>query len=190
MYRLNRRVIALLYKLNCFPLLAADRRDMAILGFHCLGEVARPVVPDLLEMTKSEKMFLRLDAYQALGAIGPAAESAVPVLVKAMNEERYPVRWNALAALGRIHRRADLVIPELLPLLTKRPADDNDREILLLTLVALANYGHSAERAAPAIRSLLNSPDQEIQTYAKNALNQIETKTGSLTDSQLGVGPK
>lgn len=174
---LKRRFLAFCYKhsaIGLHPLRDADYCEMAILGFHCLGNVAKPAVPSLMKLLHSDKLPLRLAAYQALGAIGPSAEEAVPSIIEGISDPQYPVRWNSIAALGRIHKRPELVLPALFPLLSQPTTGESERQIIMLTLGSLGKYGAQARAAIPAILPLISNDDAEIRTSARSALDQIE----------------
>ena len=103
-------------------------------GLSLKGPEARPAVPRLTELLKSNEARVRQNAALALGKIGPDARHAVPALTEALKDKEWNVRRQAAVSLGEIGPAAKDAAPEL----REAMKDTADETILVQRCAALA----------------------------------------------------
>jgi hypothetical protein len=147
---------------------------------------AAVVEKDLVEVLKSEQVWMREASVRALAEVGAAtallpaladkepqvravavtslggmgAEETLPQILKGLDDEFEWVRWSALTALGELGGAAQ--VPILLGLLEK---DGETRSRAIAGLKALG-----AREAAPAIARYLMDEDPSVRSSAATAL--------------------
>ena len=99
-----------------------------------------------------------LRAVEACAGLGRDAQVMIPDLVAVLRSNAYfNVRSRAAYALGEIGGAPEEVVPALLQSLSNR-ADGN-------VLIALGNFGADADRAVPAIVTLLDGLETSVQEH-------------------------
>jgi HEAT repeat protein len=144
-----------------------DPHALSETGFQVLGPIAKPAVPDLLNLLNDQNPDLRINAAVLLGEIGPSAEDAVPDLIKHLADTNAYVEAMAIIALGHIHGKPALAVPALLPYLAKTPMPDYN------ALEVIGEFGGDAKAAIPVLTNLLVHPQLNVRRYATNALKAI-----------------
>jgi hypothetical protein len=117
-----------------------SRRSSLVLALGSLG--VAEAVPDILEFLPDTS------ALDALGALGPRAAEAVPALRGLLNDPDRSLAIGAATALWRVDGDADLALSVLM-----RNLDDT------WVLGAIAEMGQAAAPHVPALRALLEAPD-------------------------------
>jgi HEAT repeat protein len=144
------------------------------------GVLSSGVVDGLRNALRDPDEEVRLGAVRALAQLRPVVWEVEPDLIRVLREDESPkVRGQAAAALGRLaHRpRGQVVVPHLLTAL-QRP--DNDKEVLLFLIQALARFGGEAKAAVPALLETLekhppikDAKEASLGYYAVQALGNI-----------------
>jgi HEAT repeat protein len=86
-------------------------RRYAAFGLSCLGPIAAPAVPKLIERLDDAHMSYM--AARALGGVGPAATHSIPRLILALRRDHSLARMEFAAALGKFGTLARDAIPDL-----------------------------------------------------------------------------
>jgi HEAT repeat protein len=84
-----------------------DVRWAAALALGEYGEVAAPVVPELIAALGDDDVQVRVGAATALGKIGPMAITALPALIRALDDRDEQLRQCAKGALVKIGWKPD-----------------------------------------------------------------------------------
>lgn len=122
---------------------------LALTTLAGIGPQAQAALPDLMERLRKPSTLQDKYLYDAVVALGPAAKPAIPLLIARSRIGAHPyypqhASW-PLHALGRLGKYdPDRVVPDLATLLLDR---ENDQPVL----DALADIGHDAHAAVPAI---------------------------------------
>ena len=132
----------------------------AVMSLGRLGAAARPAVPLMAKMLRSEKDYftgghpgtlrpIRDCVASVLGDLGPVADEAVGALVQAADGDRHT--WEAIPAIAKIGPKADAALPFLLRERTPeavaaiaRIDPDNDE-----VMAILSRHWQSADRLWP-----------------------------------------
>jgi HEAT repeat protein len=118
-----------------------------------LGEVARPAIPALIEISKDSNFCFY--AFAALRLIGPAA---LPALTNATSSTNQTIREAAVFALAEMGTNAESVLPLLVSLL-----DDSNSQIRRAAVYAVASVGtNQSDVAVPALVKALDDPDRKV----------------------------
>ncbi len=122
---------------------------LALTALAGIGPQARAALPDLMDRLRQASTLEDKYLYDAVVALGPAARPAIPLLIARSRAGAHPYYlqhavW-PLHALGRLGKHdPDRVVSYLVALLLDR---ENDQPVL----DALADIGHDAHAAVPAI---------------------------------------
>ncbi len=171
-------------------------RGQGMAGFHMLGNLASPAIPELSKLLNDQDN--SLDAALALIFIGPEAaltlaraltnsnasvranvafalaqakwnaKGAVPNLLTCLSDKEANVRLSAAVALGLIHDEPETVIPVLITRL-----DDRDVSVREQAANALRRFGRQARPAVPALLKAKESRDGQVAKFATAALKAI-----------------
>jgi HEAT repeat protein len=174
------------------------------LAYH--GPEAEELVPDLAKLLTDQVGDVRAGAATALGALGPAAKEAVPQLIEAIKDDRYDVQMAAyqaltwvqaddeqelLKTLRKINAKYQWATPYHLkqfgpnatdavkPLIKQLEAKEDGHR--MAAALALANIGHAAKEAIPALKKALNDPNPQVQHSA--AFGLVYVVSDPLTDT-------
>ena len=158
---------------------------LAVLGFAALGNQARPALPRLTELLRSEPTML--SAARALAAIGPAG---VPLLTNALAGPFRPVRTSCARALGRMRGDGRPAVPALVSVL-----NDNDDDLRYFATRSLGNLAIEPVKAVPALMTRLEDLNVEVRKVAARALGQFKRRANvavpalvkALDDQDLGM---
>lgn len=140
-------------------------RTYAEISLGNLGPAASPAVGDLIERVRVEQKDVRRFAVEALGKIGPDAVEAVGPLIDALHAPDATF-INAEVSLGEIGPAAFIAVPALL----QRFREGFHRSNIAR---ALGRIGPSARSATPDLLDALNSEDDLVRRYARQALRRI-----------------
>lgn len=141
------------------PLLQSPKhRPWAVMILAELGPAAKPAVPGLLAVIKSDAPYAeRREALLALAVIGPAASEAVPDLIRILEDEKSEARAGAVFALVKIGAK------QIIPILTKTIGDSKTkmlREVSAWGLLTLEP--ENPQHAVAAMPVLVNALQHEI----------------------------
>ena len=132
-----------------------------------IGPAAKPLIPVLMPLLKSEDRSDRSYAAQAMGRIGEPAIGAVPELKAMLNDPTAGNRVMAAQALWRITRDPDSVG------LLQRELRDRDDSAGAAAAEALAQIGPDAIAAVPALQEALLEGQFRVRHAARTALPKI-----------------
>jgi HEAT repeat protein len=158
-----------------------DPTPSAIQTLGWIGPRARPAIPDLEKLLRSESAERRKSAALALWRIAGTARQAVPVLVKALQgkqpspsasgktAEVYPwVRAQAAEALGLIGAEAREAIPAL-----REALHDPDRDLRIAAAAALWRVEGDPATVPPVLLAALRGQDALVPQRALETLGRL-----------------
>lgn len=177
---------------------ARERRMVAGHGLYLLGPDAAPALPAMAKHmgnpadrfdgvalmarcgAKALPFFLKgifstnhneiLGATLGLGRIAKSTESAVAPLMQMLDHTNSEVRAVAAVSLGIAELRPEVAIPALTNALC-----DAAVGVQFGAAHSLGRYGESARPAVPQLLRLLNSPDANVASMARDALQRIDS---------------
>lgn len=124
-------------------------------------------LPDLIKATQDKDLMVQQTAIWSINLMGPAAESALPVLIRILGETN---GLNGLAALaiGRMGPARTQAIPALVAALPVTRFE---------AARTLGEMGREAEGAVPALKTMLDTPQENSRLQAATALWRITHDT-------------
>lgn len=140
------------------------RAGAQLLGM--LGSKAGSAVAALTEHLEEDEDVAK-EAAWALGEIGPAAQPALLPLIRSLRREAI-ASWVGVASVSQIGAAREQDVPELIELVRHR-----DPVVQMGAVTALENTGPAAVLAVPALKEMLNSPDEAFRTSSAFALWRI-----------------
>ena len=141
--------------------------DQAI---DALGKIGKPAVPALKLALSDEDRRMRERAARALGRMGEPARDAVSDLTRALDDPSFVVRAVAAESLGNVQVDRDDVLNALADRLS-----DSHLRVRLAAIRALGQFGPRAERHLPRLEPLENSPFEDCQRAARDAIKRISS---------------
>jgi HEAT repeat protein len=183
----------------------------AIVACYELGPVARPAIPDLIELLNSG--YTRGYVGAALGQIGP---EAIGPLIETLTNENAEVRTEVVSSLGNFSGKDSIQMSNAIPVLIKCLEDESpsvrslaanslgiikgEESIVVPALIkslddnyiwtrwnaclALGRFGAQAKSAIPALLTALNS---DARCTAAIALMQIEPDNATRINSLMPI---
>ncbi len=135
-----------------------------------IGVLAKPAIPALIEVARSEDERHASLAVWALGQIGPAASQAVPAILERIDEVDVNGRQRRFQALQDIGPGASAALPFLLECLESRTD-------LFWVVLVLREIGAQSAEALPALRTVVadRQLDSSLRSLARDAIRSIET---------------
>jgi HEAT repeat protein len=135
-------------------------RLMALRAVCAAGTNAKPLVRDLLALTRHEDVETRWWAATALGPIGVTTDAVVERLVAMVHEELGRPKdesafGGAVLALGELAPQSDDAVDALIEAL-QRAGNESRWHVIH----AFHDYGPKARRAVPALRELIGRQDE------------------------------
>jgi HEAT repeat protein len=131
---------------------------------------------------RGEKVRVRTDVAQVLGAIGPEARAAVSALIRLLADpaDFLPgggefLQEEVKAALDRVDPswpRSDAARAIVATLIQR--LEDPDRDVSDVAARVLGRLGPAAEAAVPALTRLLTNEDELVRNTAEQALTRIK----------------
>lgn len=183
-----------------------EHKEVQLALMQALGSIgpqAESAVPVLVSRLREKDLELRLAALDALAEFKEAAKSAIPILVKllgdteselsnaasntlsrigkpsvdpllaALSSKDKSVRKYAARSLGHLEPDAKVILPALLTLF-----DDEEPEVCVAALQAVANYGPVAASVIPKLEEMIKDESKkEISEQAKLTLEKVTPKT-------------
>lgn len=152
----------------------------AIDGFYCLGDAARPAIPELSKMLHDERC--KKPASESLGML--FCQEGFAALSGGLTDSNAYVRWSSAIGLSfpaqylgratndqsvlRFQREARVAIPGLLAALQRQDTS----KVHVAIIMALADIRQSSEAVIPALRHVIADADRPIseQRAAAKAL--------------------
>ena len=204
--RLKMKLIGLLQRQSLVRVripMARDQRIKAAWACVALGPVSKPLIPDLLAMTKEQaddynatlyalggmgdvavmplvlaltnkNSQVRQVAAGVLGLIGRGASNAVSALAESLHDADAGVRMNAALSLGAIR----IASPEAVSVLAGA-LSDRDSAVRCNAAASLSEFGPEAKGTAPSLSKLLDDPDEFVRMNATNALKAVDPEAGA-----------
>lgn len=191
-----------LIKIHFTP--AQDRCRRAYRACRILGPVAKPAIPELIELLRdtrttptagnvlvlfgadaigpltgaltNQNINIRYSAACVLGLFRGGAAAAVPALIQSLKDEDYRMRLVAALSLDEIHEGSAVVVPALITNL-----DDRDAFVRRVTAEALGRFGEQARPAVPALLRGTSDRVESVRQAAAEALKQIDPELAGRT---------
>jgi len=148
--------------------------DLRIIALGALETLATKnknqiTLASLINALSSPEASVRYHAASQLSSAGPEAGTALSALARCMNDTNTGVRVNAALAVYRIAGQIDEPVCILVEALKADNPTDRGNSAAHLSLI-----GPAAKAAVPALRELLNDPDQYASSWASEALRKID----------------
>ena len=115
----------------------------------------------------------RYAAVLALGRIGPTAKNTVPALQKQIAGKEPMLSVASVWAVKRIDPTNRSLAAAALPVLTKL-VGAKDEILRMQAAGALGDLGPEARDAVPALRKLLEDPNEDVRRTAAESLTKIQ----------------
>lgn len=145
-----------------------SKRTKAVIVLNNLKTVAKPAVPELIELAKGSDKALQLAALEALVAIAPDTPEIADQLVTILTGEDSGQAQSAAYALSRMDKHALPVLSKLIAAMeTANPA------VQITLIYLLGDLGPAAADAAPALDSKLKTADHGQRRIIREALKKI-----------------
>ena len=153
-----------------------------------MAKVATPKdsVPLLIQLLKRKGSASRVAGAAGLAELGPAASAAIPTLIANMkeaiaakNHSADDVGSRTAVALGKIAPRAVDAHPlakDVIAVLTEA-LKVKAIPIRFPSIESLGNFGPEASIAIPALREILNDPNDFVREAAESALAKIDPQS-------------
>ena len=143
-------------------------REEAALELGQIGPRAQPAVTALIRaLGEDESGGVRQNAAWAIRRIQPPAWTVSEPLLTALGDREQSVRRNAASALATY---GDELVDPLVEI-----AEGRDALSRLAALSALGQMGSEARRAVPALRALVDHPDEATRRWVDWALELVDT---------------
>ena len=161
------------------PLLIAATKDpahmvkeQAVLAVGKFGDLGKVALPGLQEMAMRDGSTVRTHAVLSMWRLSQDAQLVLPVLKKLIHEgglELDPPETVQIL-LAEMGPAAEPVVPDLVQVL------EQDGSSRTYAAAALGKLGGSARSALPALRKLLDHPQEDVRMTAQEAISAIEAK--------------
>ncbi len=122
---------------------------------------------------QSPDEIVRLRAAKELGKLGSAAVDAIPDLQRLLQDPDEDVRRVVASSIRAIQGSSGTVPNEAVQRLIQN-LNSTDDLVRIRAAKDLAKMGNAARDAIPALRKLLQDPDEDIRRIAGNALQSIQ----------------
>jgi HEAT repeat protein len=189
-------------------------RENALGLVGMLGAKASPVVPELINILKTDVGYLRTQAVGALGAVEPAPDLVLPVLLASLDDPDSMIRGNAAWALGKLGPGARAALPRLRKLVSDKDAFTRAQTVLALwsidqqepdigvlvnalqsedffgsfaALFAIKELRQKARAAVPALLARLRDVNPPMRTDIALALWKIEKDQPAVLPALLEI---
>lgn len=116
---------------------------------------------------------VRYAVAEGLGEIGPVERGVVSTLIKLTKDQSRGVRTAAASSLGGFETDRRRIVATLAKMLE---VEDEDAQVIDVTLIALGKIGPDARSVAPQVRKLLKSKYPRTREEAGYALEKIESR--------------
>ncbi|MDB6029299.1 MAG: repeat-containing protein [Verrucomicrobiales bacterium] len=140
--------------------LAADDIQAAVDGFHALGDLGTPAIPQLIEALNKTN-YLAYDIF-ALIAMG---EPAIPALRKLLDDKDFHMRYGVAMNLGFFEADGRCFVPLALERL-----QDEHKAVRQAAAQSLGRIGSDAEIVVPALIQALKDDNASVRWAAAKAL--------------------
>jgi HEAT repeat protein len=142
-----------------------DVRGFAVKAFAKMGKAAKPVLPDLLEMAKSDTGDVRRATVQLLALVDPIdSKPGLNLVVESLSSGDKETKLAALAALGVLAKEAPSNVVGSVKEMTK------DQEMKKAAIVALSKLGTVQKTAVTALAEMLKESDDESTDVITKAI--------------------
>lgn len=150
-----------------------DVRGFAVKAFAKMGKAAKPVLPDLLEMAKSDTGDVRRATVQLLALVDPIdSKPGLNLVVESLSSGDKETKLAALAALGVLAKEA----PATTVNNVKEMVKDNDMK--KAAIAALSKLGTVQKAAVMALAELLKESDDESRDVITKAIVDLGPAAG------------
>jgi HEAT repeat protein len=135
-----------------------------------IGQPARGLMPDLIQLLRDTDETARCQAAESLGRLDGATKVSVPALTELLEDASSAVKVSAARALGSLKQEASVAVPKLVPLL-----QDRDEAVRTAAAEAISQVGHLNGEATESLVVGLASEDNLVRAQAAEALGTIGT---------------
>ena len=144
----------------------------AALALADLGERARPLAGQLVDLLHDDKVMVRCAAVEAVASVQPP--EFFDLLVRCAHDEHEVVRMAVIDSVANlVSRGAPVDKPAIVELLTKG-LDDGSWVVRSSAMNGLGRLGQDARAALPRLRELAASKDAWNRQAAKDAIERID----------------
>jgi HEAT repeat protein len=186
-----------------------ELRPRATLAISELGEAAKPAIPALIQLLKSDKPHAVADGAVALGVMGQNAKDALQPLIEALKNPDQEVRAavaTAIKQIGPAPEHVPLLVPHLqdpymkvrstitltfgymgdagkpaIPEMIKHIKDSNSW-VRMHTCASLARFGPDAKEAVPQLKEAMSDEVGVVRGNAAVALSKIAPSSDFVPD--------
>lgn len=152
----------------------------ALFVLESMGTDAAPAVPALQDLLKREgDMDMRYEIIKAIRRIGITADGTVPALVRLLADQDEPIPSAAVEALGKLAENSDEALDALID-----AVQCQTRDVQLGAICALRELGPRARRGLPALKAVLDKPDQDLADFAGHAIDDIDSSVNFATSQR------
>ncbi|MBI2481223.1 MAG: hypothetical protein HYV60_22065 [Planctomycetia bacterium] len=109
---------------------------------------------------------IRAEAAASLWQITGMHEESLPILLKVLQDRNGP--WEASLAFERLGALGEPAVADLSKLVESATG-----ETQYFATLAISGIGPAAKDALPALRTLLDSPDEDMRQVAKQVIKQV-----------------
>jgi len=132
------------------------------------GVDAKPLLPVLIQSTRSDICYVRSSAVKAIANCGTEAASAMPRLKELLKDDDVETRASAAAAMWKIQKDESAI-----PFLIKELESDNCGKSGVIEAIGM--IGEPAKHAIPSIRKHLISQDYFARKAAAETLKMFKS---------------
>lgn len=144
-------------------------RGHAAQALGVLGALAKPKIPDLIEVLKDDDFAVAHTACASLGHLKEhVADKDLAAIAKLFTAKEMQTRCQAMQTLGLLGAKAH--VSDLIAVLEGKEKDPAE---MMYAMEALARIGKDAEKAVPVLTKLKEHKDEEVKRAAEEALAQI-----------------
>ena len=141
-------------------------RRAGVIALGRLGKLAAASAPTVRAAMLDASRSIQAEAAAALWQITDAHEESLPILLKVLQDHNAP--WEAAQAFERLGAAGQPAVADLAKLVEAAPG-----ETQYFATLALSGIGPAAKDALPALRKLLESPDEDMRQVAKQVIEHI-----------------
>lgn len=149
---------------------AGEKQFAGVNIIWALGDKAKPIVPDLIQLLQSKDGEVAEDAMLALPGVGT---NAILPLIELLNDPNEDIQTRAATSLGYFGRQTNSVVcaPMIVPVFVRRVEVKTNN----IYFWALGNFGTNATSAIPILLNILKSKSSWAppKPAALGALNRI-----------------
>ncbi len=141
-------------------------RRAGVIALGRLGTLAAPSVPAVKQAMGDKSRSIEAESAGALWQITGAHAESLPILLDVLQSPNAP--WEASMAFERLGAAGKPAVAELSKLV-----ETTTGETQYFATLAIAGIGPAAMDAIPALKTLLESPDEDMRQVAEQVIKQL-----------------